>query len=156
MVSVGNFCQAQGTPGCSYHPSHPQVECNSKLDPTNTTFLKVSGWQRGSRVARTACAVPVALCPSIAGCPHLPVTGLSWLWGWGEWGEQGGLGSSILPVVTRGQGGEKRRPPKLTRTFSLQMADSGGLPQVTQVSLPSFLSQLSILGPEAWTGAVPG
>lgn len=46
--------------------------------------------------------------------------------------------------------------PKLTRAFSLQMADSGGLPQVTQVSLPSFLSQLRVLGPEARTGAVPG
>lgn len=55
---MGNFCQAQGTPGCSYRPSNPQVECNSKLDPTNTTFLKVSGWQRGSRVAPAACAVP--------------------------------------------------------------------------------------------------
>jgi len=44
-VPVGSICQAEGTPGHSYHPSRLQVECNSKLDPTNTTFLKVGGWQ---------------------------------------------------------------------------------------------------------------
>lgn len=34
----------RGAPqGASSCPSDPQVECNSKLDPTNTTFLKVGG-----------------------------------------------------------------------------------------------------------------
>lgn len=72
VVSMGNFCQAQGTPGCSYRPSHPQVDCNSKLDPTNTTFLKVSGWQRGSRVAPAACMVPCHPVPQHCGVSPSP------------------------------------------------------------------------------------
>ncbi|KGL79165.1 Protein NDRG4, partial [Tinamus guttatus] len=40
MLVVGDNAPAEEGEGS---PSHPQVECNSKLDPTNTTFLKVSG-----------------------------------------------------------------------------------------------------------------
>lgn len=72
VISMGNFCQAQGTPGCSYRPSHPQVDCNSKLDPTNTTFLKVSRWQGGSRVAPAACVVPCHPVPQHCGVSPSP------------------------------------------------------------------------------------
>lgn len=97
---------------------------------------------------------PVTFCPRAAGCPHLPIPGPSYtLEVYGE--------SSVTPAVAscqwvRGDGGQYRHPPKLSITFSLQMADSGGLPQVTQVSSHNFPSYLGILGPDTCTGAVLG
>lgn len=99
---------------------------------------------------------PIAFCPRAAGCPHLPIPGPSWPLEQGLYGE-----SRVIPAVAScqrvlGDGGQYRNPPKLSRTFSLQMADSGGLPQVTQVSLHNFPSYLGILGPGTCIGAVLG
>nr|XP_041574488.1 protein NDRG4 isoform X1 [Taeniopygia guttata] len=106
------------------------VECNSKLDPTNTTFLKVGLVARGSRVVPAAYEVPRYLLPQgcrVSPSPH----SRSIIHLGGVWGEQCDPSSGILPVGP-GDGGQYRHPPKLSMTFSLQMADSGGLPQVTQ------------------------
>uniref|UniRef100_A0A674HJ00 NDRG family member 4 n=1 Tax=Taeniopygia guttata TaxID=59729 RepID=A0A674HJ00_TAEGU len=130
------------------------VECNSKLDPTNTTFLKVGLVARGSRVVPAAYEVPRYLLPQgcrVSPSPH----SRSIIHLGGVWGEQCDPSSGILPVGP-GDGGQYRHPPKLSMTFSLQMADSGGLPQVTQVSPHNFPSYLGILGPETCTGAVLG
>lgn len=99
---------------------------------------------------------PIAFCPRAAGCLLVPIPGLSWPLEMGVYGE-----SRVTPAVASCQrvlrgGGSYRHPPKLSRTFSLQMADSGGLPQVTQVSPQNFPSYLGILGPETCTGAVLG
>lgn len=84
--------------------SCPQVECNSKLDPTTTTFLKV---RRSS---------PPQAQPPGGACLESPPGGGDSVTGRGGGGVRGPLLSS---------------PPSLP----LQMADSGGLPQVTQVRL---------------------
>lgn len=44
VVPVAASARHEAPQGARSCPSHLQVECNSKLDPTNTTFLKVSGW----------------------------------------------------------------------------------------------------------------
>lgn len=139
---------APGFLGCLYHLSCPQVECNSKLDPTNTTFLKVGWWQGAAGRSLLPMKLPIAFCPRAAGCLHLPIPGPSWPLELGLSGE-----SRVTPAVAScqrvlGDDGQYRHPPKLSRTFSLQMADSGGLPQVTQVSpFTQFLQLPGHTGP---------
>lgn len=83
---------------------------------------------------------PIPSAPGLQGVPISPFQVRSGYEVGGRWGEQGGSNSGILPSGTRVQGGLQRHPLRLSRTFSLQMADSGGLPQVTQVSRHDFPS----------------
>uniref|UniRef100_A0A8P0SDL1 Protein NDRG4 n=1 Tax=Canis lupus familiaris TaxID=9615 RepID=A0A8P0SDL1_CANLF len=87
------------------------VECNSKLDPTTTTFLKV----RPSSPSSTSS--PDKGPASGRGLP-------------GVLGQAGGSRTVCLLRVAWARCGGT--PAQLTPLFSLQMADSGGLPQVTQ------------------------
>lgn len=89
-------------------------------------------------MAPTACAVPCCSVLqhyrlSLSTCPRF-----TW-----DWSEQGGLAVESCQWAP-GVGVGEKASPRLTRTFCVQMADSGGLPQVTQVSA---LQQLSYTGP---------
>lgn len=97
----------------------PQVECNSKLDPTTTTFLKV----------RHPHPTPIPCSAAGRGLLHSMGSGAVF--------EQ----LSLLRCW--------ERAPQLTLLCSFQMADSGGLPQVTQVRL---LGLLPLCHPACWWG----
>jgi hypothetical protein len=110
-----------------------QVECNSKLDPTTTTFLKVRH--------PPPLPLPLPLLPTLysaAGRGLLERVALGAGGIRSRWHQErvasgaGGIRSGCLLRCWEGAA-------RLTLLWSFQMADSGGLPQVTQVRLLGLL-----------------